>query len=282
METVSRVLHWASEQLSQAGVENPSVDAERLVQHVLGAPRLDLYLNPDRPLTPSESARLRDALRQRCSRIPLQHLTGETEFWSLPFFVNDAVLIPRPETESLVEAVLAQLRDIPHPRIVDIGTGSGCIAVSLAHERPEGLVVATDLSPAALRVARANVLRNKVHVRLVAGDLIEPFGPSVQFDAIVSNPPYIRREGIETLQPEVRDHEPRLALDGGEDGFSVHRRLVACAGRHLRPGGWLALEVGWWQIGAVVKMLRGSEDFETVTRYKDLTGIERVAVARRR
>jgi release factor glutamine methyltransferase len=282
VETVNAALQEGSARLAQAGVENPTVDAERLVQHVLGVTRLDLYLHPDRPLAPSEDARLREALRQRCSRIPLQHLTGETEFWSLPFFVNDAVLIPRPETEALVEAVLARVRDIPRPRIADIGTGSGCIAVSLAHERPEGLVVATDLSPDALRVARANALRNRVRVGLIAADLFEPFAPSFQLDVIVSNPPYIRREGISTLQPEVRDHEPRLALDGGEDGFAIHRRLVACAGRHLRAGGWLALEVGWWQIGAVVKMLRGSEDFEDVTRHKDLTGIERVAVARRK
>lgn len=282
MQTVRAALRWASEQLSQAGVESPSVDAERLLQHVLGVMRLDLHLRPDRPITPPEMARLKDALRRRCSHTPLQHLTGETEFWSLPFFVNDAVLIPRPETETLVEAALARLRDIRRPRIADIGTGSGCIAVSLARELPEGLVVATDVSPAALRVARANVLRNGVRVRLIAGDLFKPFGPSAQFDAIISNPPYIRRDGIGALQPEVRDHEPRLALDGGEDGLSVHRRLVACAGRHLRPGGWLALEVGWWQIGAVVKMLRKSEDFEDVTRHKDLTGIERVAVARRK
>lgn len=284
MQTVRVALRWASEQLSQAGVESPSVDAERLVQHVLGATRLDLYLNPDRPITPPESARLRDALRRRCNRTPLQHLTGETEFWSLPFFVNNAVLIPRPETETLVEAALARLSGVPRPRVIDVGTGSGCIAVSLACELPESLVVATDISLAALRVARLNALRHRVRdrIRCVAGDLLEPLGPSARFDAVVSNPPYVRRDEIGALQPEVRDHEPRLALEGGEDGLSAHRRLVARAGRHLRPGGWFVLEAGKGQIDAVADLLQKSEDFETVACVRDLTGIERVSVARRR
>ncbi len=284
MQTVRAALRWASEQLSQAGVDSPAADAERLVQHALGATRLDLYLHPDRPITPPERACLVDALRRRCSRAPLQHLTGETEFWSLPFFVNDAALIPRPETETLVEAALARLSGAPRPRVADVGTGSGCLAVSLARSLPESLVVATDASPAALRVARINALRNGVgdRVRLVAGDLFDPFGPSARFDAVVSNPPYVRRDEIETLQPEVRDHEPRLALDGGEDGLSVHRRLAACAGRHLLPGGWLALEVGAGQSGPVAEMLKASEAFEEAACHRDLTGVERVLVARRR
>jgi release factor glutamine methyltransferase len=284
LQTVRAALRWASEQLSQAGVDSPSADAERLVQHALGATRLDLYLHPDRPIAPPERARLRDALRQRCSRIPLQRVTGETEFWSLPFFVNDAVLIPRPETETLVEAALARLAGLPRPRVIDVGTGSGCIAVSLARGLPEGLVVATDISPAALRVARRNALRNGVgdRVRPIAGDLLAPLAPSARFDAVVSNPPYIRCAELQGLQPEVRDHEPRLALDGGEDGLSVHRRLVACAGRHLRPGGWLALEVGAGQSGPVAELLKASGDFEEAARHRDLTGVERVLVARRR
>jgi release factor glutamine methyltransferase len=197
--------------------------------------------------------------------------------------VNADVLIPRPETETLVQTVLDRLRNTPHPRVADVGTGSGCIAVSLARELADGLVVATDISAAAVRVARANALRNGVGDRVhpLVGDLMEMFKSSAAFDAVVSNPPYIPRDEIQTLQPEVRDHDPRLALDGGGDGLSFHRRLAACSGPCLRPGGWLALEVGRGQIGAVVDLFQKSEGFEEVARHRDLTGVERVAVARR-
>ena len=282
-QTVGAALRSASDRLMQAGVENPSVEAERLLQHALNLRRLDLYLAPDRPTTHGERARLRDALSRRCGRTPLQYLTGETEFRSLPFFVNGDVLIPRPETETLVETALTKLRGLPAPRIADVGTGSGCIAVSLTRERPDSRVVATDLSPAAVRVARANALRNGVRDRLrfVVGDLLEAFDPSPLFDAVVSNPPYIPTGEIPSLQPEVRDHEPRLALDGGEDGLRFHRRLAACAGRCLRRGGWLVLEVGDGQIDRVGEILRRSGIFGEVSHRGDMTGVDRVAVARR-
>ena len=279
--TVRAVLACASDRLRLAGIQSPTVEAEWLLQHVLGVKRSGLYLDPDRALPVSERDRIDELLSLRCSRIPLQHLTGETEFRSLPFFVNRAVLIPRPETESLVDAALARLRGIV--RLLDIGTGSGCIAISLARELPESSVVATDISRPATLVARANAVRNGVADRIGfwVGDLLQAVRPSARFDAILSNPPYIPRGEVETLQPEVRDHEPLIALDGGADGLCVHRRIAGTAGPFLRPGGWLLMEVGDGQMEAVVEVLRGSKAFEEIGQVSDLAGVLRVAVARK-
>lgn len=283
LPTVGEALRWASDRLLSAGVDSPAVDAEILLGHVLKLRRLDLHLSANRLTTSDERDRLRDVLSHRCERTPLQYLTGETEFWSLPMFVSPAVLIPRPETEVLVETAAARLRGLRRPTVADVGTGSGCIAVSLARDLPDCRILGIDLSPAALAVARANAHRHGLRdrVRFVACDLLEALPALPGLDAVVANPPYIPTGQIPGLQPEVRDHEPRLALDGGSDGLHTFRRLVADSWRRLRPGGWLVMEVGDGQMDPVCGLIRAAGGFEEPERRTDLAGVSRVVAARR-
>lgn len=284
LSTLAQARRWAASHLSRAGVDGPGRDADLLLRHVLNLGPLDLCLSPDRPTSTEEQARLREVIVRRCRRVPLQYVTGETEFWSLPFCVTPDVLIPRPETEILVASVISVLKGLPAPRIADVGTGSGCIAVSLARELPGSRLVATDASRCALAVARGNARRSDClpRIRFVAGDVLDALDSVPAFDAVVSNPPYIPSGEIAGLQPEVRDHEPRLALNGGEDGLRFHRRLVADALRTLRPGGWLAVEVGAGQMGRVLQMMSDVQAFGSIRHVRDLPGVSRVAMAQRR
>ena len=237
--TVLKLLQWTADYFRDKGIESPRLDAELLLSATLEMDRVALYVNFERPLIADELARYRKKVRRRADREPLQYILGETEFWSLPFSVNPAVLIPRADTEVLVEEALKGIDGCSS--VLDVGTGSGAIAVALAHEKPEIKVTALDCSEDALEVARGNARRNGVVERVVclAGDLNSlPPGP---FDMIVSNPPYIPSRDWEQLMPEVRDHEPRLALDGGDDGLEAYRRIAVQALKILSPGGWLLL-----------------------------------------
>ena len=273
--TVLKLLQWTADYFRDKGIESPRLDAELLLSATLEMDRVALYVNFERPLIDDELARYREKVRRRADREPLQYILGETEFWSLPLSVNPFVLIPRADTEVLVEEALKRIDGCSN--VLDVGTGSGAIAVALAHDQPELRVTALDCSAEALEVARGNARRNGVleHVDCLAGDLNSlPPGP---FDMIVSNPPYIPSRNWEQLMPEVRDHEPRLALDGGDDGLEAYRRIAVQALKILSPGGWLLVEVGIGQ-AAVVSALFKAAGLTDVAQRDDYARIPRVVM----
>ncbi|HUG41972.1 MAG TPA: peptide chain release factor N(5)-glutamine methyltransferase [Longimicrobiales bacterium] len=272
----------AAEHLAARGVEDPRLDAELLLAHVLGVRRLDLYLQFERPLTPGEVAAYRETVRRRARREPLQYITGTAGFRALDLVVDARVLIPRPETEVLVGAVLEWAAGRSALHALDLGTGSGAIALSLLAEGPFERVVATDLSPDALEVARLNGERAGVvgRLELREGSLWAPVGEGERFDVIVSNPPYVAESDAATLAPEVAGHEPAGALYGGADGYAVLRGLVEGAAGRLEGGGLLAVEVGLGQAATVAGWLEGAP-FGSPRIVKDLTGRERVVLAAR-
>lgn len=275
--TVLKVLQWTADYLSQKGVENGRRDAELLLCATLDLDRVGLYLNYDRPLSPAELAAFRERVGRRARREPLQHVLGRTEFWSLPFLVTPAVLIPRGDTEVLVEEALKR---VAGPcSILDVGTGSGAIAIALAHELPTAAVTAVDISTEALAVAAENARGNGVEGRVsfLQADLgALPVGP---YDLVVANPPYIPAGDLAGLMPEVRDFEPHLALNGGGDGLDCYRRLMPAAAACLKSSGWLLLEVGCGQAPQVLELLRET-GFDERFAARDLAGIERVVGGR--
>jgi release factor glutamine methyltransferase len=254
---------------------NPRRDAELLLAHVLGWDQAALLTHPEQMLSPAQSEQFEGLLRRRLACEPLQYLTGVQEFFGLLFEVSPDVLIPRPETEHLVEAVLERFPREASLRIVDVGTGSGAIAVALAHTLPRSQVVGVDLSAAALEVARCNAQRHGVMGRLtlLQSDLLAAVD-TVGFDVVVSNPPYIA-DG-EVLEPQVSNYEPRSALFAGPTGLEVYQRLIPQARNLLKPQGWLVLELGYGQSTALAKLLEG---WSAVSFVQDLQGIPRVAVA---
>ena len=227
----------------------------------------------------AEAARYSRLIERRSQGEPIQYITGETEFYGLPFRVTLDVLIPRPETEHLVEKVIELAAQFKNPHIVDVGTGSGAIAVALARAQLQAQVTAIDLSSQALKIAEENARRNGVYLRFLQGDLLAPVAGE-RFEIIVSNPPYVPSEDRASLSIEVRDHEPALALFAGEDGLEVYRRLIPAAFDALTPSGFVALEIGFGQSSAIATLLIGS-GFEQIEFIPDLQGIPRVACARR-
>ncbi|HEY6007164.1 MAG TPA: peptide chain release factor N(5)-glutamine methyltransferase [Geobacteraceae bacterium] len=274
--TIRRVLEWTKGYLAEKGVENARLEAEWLLAAATGHDRVGLYVNFDQPLTEAELAVCRGAVVRRARREPLQYILGSQEFCGLEFAVTPAVLIPRHDTEVLVEE--ARKRAAATARVLDIGVGSGCIAVALAKTLPQAEVWGVEQSTAALEVAEGNAARHGVRLTLFEGSLFEPFGEA-RFDLILSNPPYIPTADLETLQPEVRDYEPRAALDGGMDGLDYYRRIVPAAPEHLETGGWLIVEVGLGQAEAVRGMLATAGFTDTFTS-RDPGGIERVVGGR--
>lgn len=283
--SIAVLLGEAAARLEAAGVDSPRTNAEALLAHVLGARRLDLLVRAAEPLGGEAIARYHALVDRRCDRIPLHHLLGEREFWSLPFRVGAGVLSPRPETEVLVEEALRRARETgkPSPRIADLGTGSGAIAVVLAREIPGATLWAVDASPEALAVAAENARRHGTadRVRLLLGDLFAPLPAQARpLDGIVSNPPYIPSAMIPFLMPEVRDHEPRGAYDGGEDGLALIRRIFGETPGVLAQGGWLALEFGALQEEAL-RGFAGQGPWRDVRIRKDYAGYPRVFTALR-
>jgi release factor glutamine methyltransferase len=268
--TPLKVLSWTAAKFGERGIGSARLDAELLLAHVLRTTRVGLYTGFDKPLEEAELAAFRELIRRRLAGEPIAYLVGAQEFWSLSLRVDPRVLVPRRDTEALVEVALR--RAPAAARIADIGTGSGAVALALAKERPGAEIVATDASEDALAVARANAEALGLPVRLLAGDLLAPLaGP---FDLIVSNPPYVPTGDLAGLPPEVR-REPRSALDGGRDGLDVLRRLLAGAPPLLAPGGVLAVEHGFDQ-GETVRALFAGAGFEAVETARDLAGHERV------
>ncbi|MGQ9688692.1 MAG: peptide chain release factor N(5)-glutamine methyltransferase [Desulfobaccales bacterium] len=295
--TILALLRWATQYFSEKGVCEPRASAEILLAHTLGLSRLDLYLRHDQPLTREELARFKALVVRRRLGEPVAYLTGHKEFWSLDFLVTPATLIPRPETEVLVEAVVmavgerakGQTPQVPGPTppktlAIDVGAGSGAVVVALAKELPEVQWVAVDLSAAALRVARENARRHGVAERIffLQGDLLSAVRPKPGFGLIVANLPYVPRGEWEQLPGEIRDYEPPEALLGGEDGLDLIRTLAGEAHLYLLGGGWLALEVGAGQADQAAELLKNTKAYDTVKIIPDYQKIPRVVLSRRK
>jgi release factor glutamine methyltransferase len=255
------------------------MNAEVLLMFALACDRAYLYAHPERELTSDEHTRYDEALRHRAQGVPSQYITGHQEFWGMDLIVTPAVLIPRPETEHLIETVLPLARELSSPKIVDVGTGSGCIALALAKELPNAEIHATELSPAALEVAEANAARLQMSSRIQFHDTSLLAGMIGEFDIVVSNPPYVGESEEEQVQLEVRKFEPRNAVFAGPTGLEVIMRLVPEAQEKLKPGGWLVMEISGTIVEGVRRLLEGWNEVEIT---KDLQGIPRVAAAQRR
>ncbi len=279
--TVLELLRWTTNYFERTGIDSARLDAEILLAHALEIDRLRLYIDYEKPVQTEERDRFRTLVQRRAGeRVPVSLLLGQREFWSLPFRVTGDVLTPRPETETLVEAVLSKVADVESAvRILDVGTGSGAIALALASELPNAEITATDLSTPALQIATENAdhLHTRERIRFLAGDLFEPVA-SERFDLVVSNPPYVARDDAASLPPELA-HEPEMALFAGADGLEVIRRLVAEAGDHLSPRGWLLFELSPEQF-ETVEMELVTAGFSEIERHFDLAKLARVVGAR--
>lgn len=276
----SEAIEWAAALLGASGVPEPRRDAERLLQYVGGWDAAGMIVHSRDALPPADIERFEHLVEQRVARRPIQHLIGVAPFWRHELRVTPDVLIPRPETEHLVEAALDHLAPLAEPVVADVGTGSGCIALAIAAERADVRVHAIDLSPAALAVARENAQRLGLgeRVRFHEGDLLEPLD-GLAIDLVASNPPYVADEELAALAPEVRDHDPRMALVPPGDRYSVYRRLAEQARTVLKPHGTLMVEIGQGMDAEVVRILEAA-GFAVERSIADLQGIPRVVIAR--
>lgn len=280
-ETVGDAAVQLRRQLKGAGVENPSGEADLLLAWALGWERAHVHARPEAPLPDEAAGRLAGAAERRARREPMAYILGEREFWSLPFSVNADVLIPRPETELLVERAIAHLKDRGPVRVLDLCTGSGAVGIALAAALPGAFAALADICPRALEVARGNAAKNGVAGRteIHRGDLFENLPAGAPYDAIVSNPPYICSGEVDALMPEVSAFEPRAALDGGPDGLKYLRRIVQEAAPYLKEGGALLLEMDPGQTSWCVAEVRATGGFREPAIHKDLAGRPRVLEA---
>lgn len=274
--TIRAVLQWTQGFFKDKGLDTPRLDVELLIGDALKLTRVRLYMDLDRPLDERELADIRERVRRRGRHEPVAYITGKRGFWKLDLAVDARVLIPRPDTERLVELALEALTGREAPRVVDVGTGSGAIALSIASERPDATVLAIDLSPDALAAAEANATAaGLTNVTFARGDVLAP-AAAFRPDVVLSNPPYITSAECEALMPDVRLFEPRLALDGGLDGLRVVRALVTQAAALLPAGGALLFEIGHDQGPAAAALVEASAAFTGVTVHKDYGGKDRV------
>ena len=285
MWSVVDLLDWTTGYFQQHGIPNPRLDAEVLLGHLLKKSRLQLYLHFEMPVFQEHLTPFRELIKKRIAHTPVSYLTNRKEFMSLDFYVDERVLIPRPETEQLVETVLTTKTE-GSQRLLELGTGSGVIATSLAVQQPGWEIVATDISEPALAVARKNAETHAcaAQIKFLSGDLFEPVAAicanrDAQFDWIVCNPPYIKNTERDTLSPDVRDHEPEIALFAGNDGLDVIRRLIAEAPKYLAPTGKLILEIGATQANTIRTLLEAESAYATYKLFKDYAGKERIVLA---
>jgi release factor glutamine methyltransferase len=287
--TVRRLLEWTTPFFTRKGVDSPRLSAELLLAHVLAVPRIKLYTDYERPLDAGQLGVYRDLVRRAAEEEPVAYLTGRAHFFSLEFSVSRDVLIPRPDTETLVENVIQLIRnraDFASPRVLDLCTGSGCIAAAIAHNVKDAVVVATDISPAAVAIARENLEHLGLASRVVVeeGDLFAPLQRMIDrqpFHLLVANPPYIPTGQIAQLDRSVREYEPLAALDGGPDGMAIHRRILAESPGHLFPGGQIFLEIAFDQAELARQIAGEHAEFGDVRILKDQAGNHRVMTARR-
>ncbi|MDE0297710.1 MAG: peptide chain release factor N(5)-glutamine methyltransferase [Candidatus Poribacteria bacterium] len=275
------LIQWTTDYFKRHGIPSPRLDAELLLSHVLGTSRLQLYLRFEMPVFPEHLSTFRELIKKRTANVPVSYLTSRKEFFSLEFYVDSRVLIPRPETEVLVENVL-QVQEAPC-QLIDIGTGSGAIAISLAANRPEWEILATDISAEALEVAQKNAVVHQCADRLTfqQGNLFEPLEtlPESRFDWIVSNPPYVSTKEYPFLPPDVRDHEPETALLAGTDGLDVIVDILEGAPRFLKSGGRVGLEIGHNHCQDVLEIVQSNSAYSGCQVITDYSGIERVVIA---
>lgn len=281
--TIAEALRNAAQRLRASGVDDAQLVAQSILAEALGCDRTHLIVNFQQPVPDKALYACERMLMRREAGEPLQYILGRQEFFGLEFEVTPDVLIPRPETELIIEEVVRLSASIPRPVIADIGTGSGCIAVTIARELPQAIVTASDISPAAIAIACRNAERHKLadRIQFIVGDLLEPLPPEQQFDFIASNPPYVRAEEIEGLQREVRDWEPRLALTDNADGLTFFRRLFSEAHSRLKPGGYLLCEMGYKQSEKVCALVDETL-WETPQILSDLQGIPRTIALRKK
>ncbi len=281
--TLHALRDWTRQYLKDKGMASAERDAEVLLAHVLGCSRIQLYVRFEEVATPEVRTTFKALLKKRVEGCPVDYLVGTREFYQLRFEVNSSVLIPREDTTVLVMEALTFIKQINNPIILDVGTGSGCIAITIAKQHPHAELTAIDLSPKALEVAQRNAATHQVgaRIRFLQGDLLAPLAADQQFDLIVSNPPYIAPDEMPSLPTEVRDFEPRLALEGGGlDGLDVYRRLIPDALRHLKPGGSLMVEIGYRQEQGVRDLFAMHPGLELARTVHDLAMHPRVIKAR--
>ncbi len=272
--TIGKVLEWTQGFFQKKNIETARLDAELLIGHALKLERIGLYLEHHKPLKPEELATIRSLVKRRAAYEPIHYILGYREFWSVRLHVDPRVLIPRPDTERVVEVALSILHK-NHTTILDLCTGSGAIALALAKEREDVHITATDLSTDALAVAQSNALALSLsNIRFSESDLFDTIEDT--FDLIVSNPPYIVRESLGELMPDVRDFEPMMALDGGEDGLSFYRKIISDAPNYLRTEGHILLEIGHDQADAVRTLIEDCTQLHLVGCFKDIAGNDRV------
>lgn len=281
--TVSDALRSAKKIFIDAKIDTPGLDAEVLLAEVLHADRLSLYVHPEKILTDEEFSRFKNFVERRAKKIPVAYIIGKKEFFGMNFFVTPEVLIPRPDTEILVQFVIDALKNFSGGvKIADMGTGSGAICISIVKNLPNATAATVDISPGAIEVAKRNAENLQVadRINFFPGNMFEPLSGK-KFDCIVSNPPYIPTDEIKNLQPEVKT-EPKIALDGGADGLNFYRQLVKVAPDFLLPDGFFAFEIGIGQAEEVKKIIRREEKFCDIKILKDLSGIDRVVTARKK
>ena len=277
---ISEAIRTGTAELDNAGIPEASRESLSLLQFAIARDRAFTVAHPEYQLTPAEAERFQDAIRRRAAREPFQHIVGKQEFYGLDFIVTPDVLIPRPETELIVERAIELLADLPSPRFLEIGVGSGCISVAILKHAPNVAALAVDISDPAIEVARRNAAMHKVGDRLeiVLSDVFENV-PDQAFDLIVSNPPYVPLAEYDGLQPEVRDHDPRIAVTDGSTGLTIIERIVAGAPKYLQGDGHLVMEIGYNQ-RADVKGLFAVDQWKSVEFLPDLQGIPRTVDAR--
>lgn len=281
--TLKRLMEWTTQYLAKQGAESPRLDAEVLLAHVLGCKRIEVYMRSDEEAPDDVRTRFRELIRRRVEGCPVAYLVGRKEFYSLAFEVSPAVLIPRPDSECVVEECLRLAKDRGAVAVLDLGTGSGNLSISVARYHPAATVTTVDISAEALAVAQRNATTHGVadRVTFLRGDLFAPLPRGVQFDFIVSNPPYIPNGDIPTLPVGVRDYEPHTALDGGPDGFAVFDRIAEQARTFLKPDGYLILEIGSPQEKPARQRIEAFLEYELAPTIHDASGHARVLKARR-
>jgi len=287
--TIKELLEVTADYLKKKEIDSPRLCAEVLLSHQLNINRVKLYLALDQPLNEGEISGYRSLIKRRLDREPIQHITGVQEFWSMEFIVGPQVLIPRPESELLIEQIILIYKaegrmEQTGPTVLDLGTGSGALAVSLARELKSASVWASDISPEALDIARKNSKRHGVEERIqfIHGDLWQPFKEkNFTFDFIVSNPPYIALEDYDSLAPEVRDYEPRLALDGHNQGMFYIEKIIMGGADYLNPGGWLLIEMDPGQTPKAIELMEKSSRYSEKSRIRDYSGNYRVVMSQK-